>query len=46
VHKDGKDEVALEATKVERKSLDASLFAPPASYKKMEMNMKMPGSPR
>lgn len=46
VHKDGKDQVALEATKVEQKSLDASLFAPPASYKKMEMNMKMPGTPR
>jgi hypothetical protein len=46
VHKDGKDEVALEATKVEAKSLDASLFTPPASYKKMEMNMKMPGTPR
>jgi hypothetical protein len=34
------------ATKVEAKSLDASLFTPPASYKKMEMKMKGPGSPR
>lgn len=39
---DGKKEVVLEATKVERKKLPASLFAPPSSYRKMEMNMKMP----
>lgn len=43
---DNQDKVALVATKVEQKSLDAELFTPPASYKKMEMNMKMPGSPR
>lgn len=41
-HTEGKEKVALEATKVEKKSLDAAIFAPPASYKKMEMNMKMP----
>jgi hypothetical protein len=46
MHKDGGDEVALVATKVEPKPLDASLFSPPSSYKKMEMNMKMPGTPR
>ncbi len=46
MHKDEGDEVALVATKVEPKTLDASLFAPPSSYKKMEMHMKMPGSPR
>lgn len=46
MHDDGKEEVALVATKVEAKSLDASMFTPPASYKKMEMNVKGPGSPR
>ncbi|HEU4585827.1 MAG TPA: DUF4412 domain-containing protein [Gemmatimonadaceae bacterium] len=46
MHKDEGEEVALVATKVEPKTLDASLFAPPSSYKKMEMNMKMPGTPR
>lgn len=46
MHDDGKEEVALVATKVEAKSLDASLFTPPASYKKMQMNLKGPGSPR
>lgn len=45
MHKDGGEEVALVATKVEPKTLDASLFTPPSTYKKMEMNMKMPGSP-
>jgi len=45
-HKGGKDQIALEATKVEAKSLDASLFTPPASYTKMGANMKMPGTPR
>ncbi len=46
MHKDGGDEVALVATKVEARTLDASLFSPPSSYKKREMNMKMPGTPR
>ncbi|HEY9425516.1 MAG TPA: DUF4412 domain-containing protein [Gemmatimonadaceae bacterium] len=46
MHADGKEEVALVATKVEAKSLDASLFTPPESYKKMQMNLKGPGSPR
>jgi hypothetical protein len=46
IHKDEGDEVALVATKVDPKPLDASLFTPPSSYKKMEMNMKMPGTPR
>lgn len=46
MHDDGKEEVALVATKVEAKSLDASLFTPPASYKKMQMNIKGPSSPR
>lgn len=44
MHSDGKEDVALVATKVEAKSLDPSLFAPPASYRKMEMNIKGPGS--
>ncbi len=35
MHKDGKDEIGLVATKVEAKQLDASLFAPPASFTKM-----------
>ncbi len=46
MHSDEGEQVALVATKVEPKTLDASLFTPPSSYKKMEMNMKMPGSPR
>ena len=46
MHDDGKEDVALVATKVEAKSLDASLFTPPTTYKKMEMNIKGPGSPR
>jgi hypothetical protein len=46
IHKDEGDEVALVATKVDPKPLDASLFTPPSSYKRMEMNMKMPGTPR
>ena len=35
----GKREVVMEATRVERKTIDASLFVPPADYKEM----KMPG---
>jgi hypothetical protein len=35
----GKKEVVIEATRVEKKSLDASLFVPPPDYKEM----KMPG---
>ena len=35
----GKKEVVMEATRVEKKSLDASLFVPPPDYKEM----KMPG---
>jgi hypothetical protein len=35
----GKREVVMEATRVEKKSLDASLFVPPPDYKEM----KMPG---
>jgi hypothetical protein len=31
-YKDGKPKVELEATKIERKSVDASTFAPPAGY--------------
>lgn len=46
MHDDGEEKVALVATSVEARALDASLFTPPASYKKMQMNMKMPGSPR
>lgn len=41
---DGK-EVVMVATKVERKALDAAMFKPPASYRKMEMNMRLPGTP-
>lgn len=36
-YEDGKQSMAMEVTKVEKKSLDASLFAPPADYKKFEM---------
>ena len=35
MHEDGEDKVALVATKVEAKSLDATLFSPPSSYRKM-----------
>jgi hypothetical protein len=37
--KGGKNEVVIEATRVEKKTLDASLFAPPPDY----TEMKMPG---
>jgi hypothetical protein len=37
--KSGKTEMSMVATRVERKSLDASLFAPPSDYREM----KMPG---
>jgi hypothetical protein len=33
----GKKEVVLEATRVEKKPLDASLFVPPPDYKEMKM---------
>jgi len=36
----------MEVTKIEPKRLDASLFAPPADYKKMEMPAGMPMAPR
>lgn len=45
-HDEGEDQVALVATKVERKSLDAAMFTPPASYKKTETKVKSPGTPR
>jgi hypothetical protein len=35
MHDDGEDKVALVATKVEAKSLDAALFSPPSTYRKM-----------
>ena len=35
--KNGKEEVVMEATSVEKKSLDASLFAVPAGYQQMDM---------
>lgn len=41
---DGKGAVAYEVTKVEKKSLDDALFAPPADYKEMQMPA-MPGGP-
>ena len=37
VKKSGKTEVTKVATRVERKSLDASLFAPPSDYREMRM---------
>ncbi len=40
-HKSGQDKTVLEATKVEKKTLDASLFAVPSSFHKMEMSMPM-----
>lgn len=42
VHGDEGEDVAMVATKVEQKTLDASLFEPPSSYTKMER----PGGPR
>ncbi len=38
----GKETSRMEVTKIEKKSLDDALFAPPAGYKKMEMP-KLPG---
>ncbi|MBX6333631.1 MAG: DUF4412 domain-containing protein [Gemmatimonadaceae bacterium] len=38
-HNGGKDKTEMEVTNVEPKSLDASLFSPPSSYRKMEMPM-------
>lgn len=35
------DKVMLEVTKVEKKSLDAALFAPPAGFQKMDMGAMM-----
>jgi hypothetical protein len=35
----GKKQVVLEATRVEKKALDSSLFVPPPDYKEM----KIPG---
>jgi hypothetical protein len=35
MHDEGEDKVALVATKVEEKSLDATMFSPPSSYRKM-----------
>jgi hypothetical protein len=37
VKKSGKTEVTMVATRVERRSLDASLFAPPSDYREMRM---------
>lgn len=39
---DGKIKGSMEATAVEKKSLDASLFTPPKGYTKMEMPAGMP----
>jgi hypothetical protein len=36
---EGKNQVVMEATKVEQRSLEPSLFVPPPDYKEM----KMPG---
>jgi hypothetical protein len=35
--KDGQDEMQMAATQIERKSLDAALFATPPDYKKLDM---------
>jgi uncharacterized protein DUF4412 len=43
VDKSGK--ATWEVTKIEKKSLDASLFGPPAGYRKMEMPAGMPRRP-
>ena len=40
----GQSKVVMEVTKIERKSLDDSLFTVPADYKKMELP-KIPGMP-
>jgi hypothetical protein len=39
------DRVIMEVTKIERKSLDASLFAAPEGFQKMGMPGGMPGMP-
>jgi hypothetical protein len=39
--RNGKEEVAMEATRVERKRLDASLFAVPTGYQEMDMGRMM-----
>jgi hypothetical protein len=41
----GGGRVTMEVTKIERKSLDPSLFAPPAGFRKMEMPGGMPRRP-
>jgi hypothetical protein len=40
--KEGKEDYRMDVTKVEKKTLSASLFAPPSGYKKMDMPMGMP----
>jgi hypothetical protein len=39
--RNGKEEVVMEATRVERKRLDASLFAVPTGYQEMDMGRMM-----
>ncbi|MGH7516835.1 MAG: DUF4412 domain-containing protein [Gemmatimonadales bacterium] len=39
--RNGKEEVVMEATRVEKKSLDASLFAVPTGYQEMDMGKMM-----
>lgn len=39
--RDGKEEVVMQATNVERKPLDASLFAVPAGYQEMDLGKMM-----
>ena len=36
----------MEVTKIEKKALDASMFAPPADYQKLEMPTGAPPPPR
>jgi len=40
---DGKEEMRMEVTKIEKKALDDSLFAIPAGYKKFDMSTFMQG---
>lgn len=43
-NEDGEVESTMEVTKIEPKSLDESLFSPPAGYKKMDMPMMPHGN--
>lgn len=43
--KGGKEDFRLEATAIEKQTLAAALFAPPAGYQKLDMGGMMQGMP-